>query len=105
MGLTVYWTQFAEDKLEDIYTYHKYKAGKRTANKLVNELVDVTLDLDQNPHIGQKEEFLSNRLQEFRYVVYKNYKIIYWIDIPNKMLLISNVFDTRQNPLKINRTP
>ncbi|KOS04690.1 plasmid stabilization protein [Flavobacterium akiainvivens] len=105
MGLTVYWTQFAENKLEDIYTYYKYKAGKRVAAKLVDELVDASINLDQSPYIGQREEFLSDRLQEFRYIVHKNYKIIYWIDIPNQMLLISNVFDSRQNPDKIKRTP
>jgi plasmid stabilization system protein ParE len=105
MGLTVYWTQFAEDKLEDIYTYYKYKAGIKIAGNLVNELVDATLRLHKNPDIGQREVLLSTRIQNFRYIIHKNHKIIYWIDAPNKMLLISNVFDTRQNPAKIKRIP
>lgn len=31
MGLTVYWTQFAEDKLDDIFEYYKFKAGIKVA--------------------------------------------------------------------------
>lgn len=105
MGLTVYWTQFAEDKLEDIYNYYKYKASARVAANLVNGIVEATLDLDTNPFIGQREELLLNRIQEFRYIVFQNYKIIYWIDELNSMILISNIFDTRQNPVKLDHTP
>lgn len=105
MGLTVYWTQFAEDKLEDIYTYYKFNAGSKIAERLVNGIINVTLELDKNPYIGQAEEFLAERLQAFRYIIHQNYKIIYWIDELNEMILVSNVFDTRQNPVKLNRTP
>ena len=63
----------------------------------------VALELIKNPFIGQKEDLLSDRIQEFRYIVFKNYKIIYWIDEVNKKILVSHVFDTRQNPDKINR--
>ena len=33
MELKVFWLQLAEDKLDDIYSYYKIKAGKRTAKK------------------------------------------------------------------------
>lgn len=105
MGLIVYWTQFAEDKLEDIFNYYVFKASIRVAGSLVDGIVEATLDLDKNPLSGQIEPNLSNRVQEFRYLIYKNYKIVYWIDTINEMVLISNVFDTRQNPQKLNRTP
>ena len=31
MELTVYWTQIAEDKLNDIFEYYKFNAGIRVA--------------------------------------------------------------------------
>ena len=62
MELTVYWTRFAEDKLDDI---------------------------------------LSTRPQNFRYLVFKNYKIIYWINQNKNRVDIVNIFDTRQSPLKM----
>ena len=103
--MTVYWTEFAEDKLEDIFIYYKFKAGTRIAKNLVNGIIDASLNLEQNPYIGQIEDLLSERNQGFRYLVFKNYKIIYWIDNKNKKVYISNIFDTRQNPDKIKITP
>ena len=101
MELTVYWTRLAEDKLDDIYDYFESKAGIRIAQKLIIGIIDKTVGLDKNPHIGQKEELLSDRHQNFRYLVFKNYKIIYWINQNKKRIDIVNVFDTRQNPLKM----
>lgn len=101
MGLTVYWTQFAENKLEDIFEYYKFKAGIRVAQTLVNGIIDISLSLEFNASGGQKEELLSERKQDFRYLVFKNYKIIYWIDEFKQIVFISNVFDTRQNPQKL----
>jgi plasmid stabilization system protein ParE len=103
MGLVVYWTQFAEDKLDDIFKYYELKASYRIAKKLVTGIIDKTIGLDKNPHIGQREELLLNRVQDFKYLVFKNYKIIYWINHDKNRIEIVNVFDTRQNPLKITK--
>lgn len=103
MELEVYWTQFAEDKLADIFEYYKYKAGIRVAKKLVDEIVDESLKLEKNPFSGQIEALLSDRVQEYRYIVHNNYKIIYWVDEVNKIIFVSHVFDTRQNPTKISK--
>ena len=101
MGLTVYWTHFAEDKLKDIFAYYEIKAGSQIAKKLVNGIVDKGIGLDKNPLIGQKEPLLIGRLEDFRYLVYKNYKIIYWTNEIRKRIEIVNVFDCRQNPTKM----
>jgi plasmid stabilization system protein ParE len=103
MELEVYWTQFAEDKLTDIFEYYNFNAGVKVAQNLVNGIIDESLKLSKNPFIGQKEDLLIARVQEYRYLVFKNYKIIYWVDEINKMILVSHVFDTRQNPIKMNR--
>jgi plasmid stabilization system protein ParE len=103
MELEVYWTQFAEDKLTDIFEYYHFNAGVKVAQNLVNGIIDESLKLRTNPFIGQKEDLLLNRVQEYRYLVFNNYKIIYWIDDINKMIFVSHVFDTRQNPIKMNR--
>ncbi len=101
MELEVYWTQFAQDKLKEIYDYYEIKASKKTALNLINGIIDQTIGLGNNPNIGQKEELLLNRPEEFRYLVFKNYKIIYWINSINNRIDVVNVFDTRQNPKKI----
>lgn len=66
MELTVFWTQFAEEKLEDIFHYYAFKASRQIAEKLVNELVDKTIDLEKNPKTGAKEDLLHDRKEDFR---------------------------------------
>ena len=72
----------------------------RVAKNLVNGIYNETLKLKIQSRIGQEEEFLKNRKQEFRYLVYKNYKVIYWINERENRIEINDVFDTRQNPTK-----
>lgn len=104
MGLEVYWTNFAEKELEKIFDYYNRKVSYQVAKKLTDGIYDEALKLEKQPKTGQIEELLKNRKQKFRYLVYKNYKIIYWINKPEERIEINDVFDTRQNPAKIERT-
>lgn len=104
MGLNVVWTRLAENKIEDIYKYYRTKIGLTVASNLINGIIDSTSDLEKSPFIGQVEPELKERPQEFRYLIFKNYKIIYWINENNKTVEIANVFDCRQNPIKMNET-
>lgn len=72
MDVEVYWTQFAEDKLTDIYEYYKFNAGITVARNLLNGIIDESLKLEKNSFIGQIEELLSDRVQKYRYLIYKN---------------------------------
>lgn len=51
----------------------------------------------------QIEDLLIDRKDGYRYIVCGNYKIIYSVDIELKLIKIADVFDTRQNPIKIKR--
>ena len=104
MGLEIYWLELAENKLEDIFGYYLVKTNKKVAEKLVDGIVDTTIGIEKQPEIGQIEISLKHRKQEFRYLVFKNYKIIYWVNYDFNRIEIANVFDTRQDPGKINET-
>ena len=56
MELTVYWTRIAENKLTDIYNYYEIEAGINVAERLVQGLIDRTINLEKNPFIGPKDE-------------------------------------------------
>jgi plasmid stabilization system protein ParE len=77
MEIGLYWTDFAQKELDGIYKYYRKKAGITIAKKLVNGIIDETIKLKSQPKIGQVESLLKNREDEFRYLVYKNYKVIY----------------------------
>ncbi len=101
MALKVFWTDFAKSALREIFDYHNRKAGIRISQRLVERLVKSTEILVKQPFTGQKEEMLSDRTECFRYLVFKNYKIIYWINQSAQSIEIIDVFDTRQNPAKL----
>jgi len=104
MGIKIYWTDFAKNELKNIFTYYKKEASLNVARKLVIEITKETLKLAEQPEIGQQEKLLLNDLKDFRYLIFKNYKIIYWINLKKNCIEILDVFDTRQNPVNIKRT-
>ncbi|MGD1318863.1 type II toxin-antitoxin system RelE/ParE family toxin [Chryseobacterium sp. 2R14A] len=104
MDLEVFWTQLAEDKLKDIFSYYKSKANIKTARKIVEEIIDKTINLNKNPEMGQIEILLEEKPQQFRYLVSGNYKVIYYVNAKAQKIIIVNVFDSRQNPEKLNQT-
>jgi toxin ParE1/3/4 len=72
--------------------------------KLISKIIKSPDKLKRATFIGQVEEFLNDRPIIYRYLVFKNYKIIYSVDEKNKLIKIADVFDTRQNPSKIKRS-
>jgi plasmid stabilization system protein ParE len=103
IGFRILWTDFAINQLKSIFDYHLIKASPNVAHKLVQKIIDATILLENNPQSGRKEDLLADRHQEFRFILVKNYKIIYWIDYKINLINISMVFDTRQNPKKISK--
>lgn len=104
MELKVFWTEFSENELRKIFEYYSKAASYEVAEQLVTGIFNETQKLKKQSEIGQVEELLKGRRQNFRYLVYKNYKIIYWINTQENRIEITDVFDTRQSPIKIART-
>jgi len=100
MAIKIFWTDFAKLQLRNIFDYYKLKASPKIAKNLVTGIVEKTNNLDFQKEIGQKEELLS-RKENFRYLIYKNYKIIYWFNEEKNRVEINDIFDARQNPIKI----
>ena len=101
--MKIVWSKFAETQLDKIYKYYENKAGPRIAKKIIIGIISEPKKLIKTPLIGPKEELLSQREFDYRYLIHKNYKLIYSIDAKNRFIKIADVFDTRQNPIKIKR--
>ena len=101
MEVKVFWSDTALSQLEEIYHYNKVRATIAVARKLIKSLIEKTIILELNPLVGEKEPLLAKRTFEYRYLVDKNYKIIYRFN-DNRVKIIS-VFDCRQNPEKIGK--
>lgn len=103
MELKIYWTDFSKKELKSIFNYYKEHASLNVARKLVIGITKEVLKLKKNPTIGQEEELLENDSREFRYLVFKSYKIIYFINANKNAIEIFDFFDTRQSPIKMKR--
>ena len=103
MVLKIEWTDFSKEELYKIFDYHKNKASIKVAKKLILGIRNETLILTSTPKIGQKEILLNQSEKEYRYLVFRKYKIIYRVDYSLGVVIITDVFDTRQNPIKISR--
>lgn len=103
MELVVYWTDFAKTELKNIFDYHKEEVGLKIAKQISKEIVKSTSALSSFPKGGEMEELLKGKKQEFRYIVSTHYKIIYWHNKTESRIEIVDVFDTRQNPVKMSR--
>jgi plasmid stabilization system protein ParE len=101
--LKVIWSDFAEARLDNILQYYYDNASEKVAAKIVRNIILKTSKLIENPYIGKIEELLSDREESYRYLVGANYKIIYSVDEENHLIKIADVFDTRQNPVKLKR--
>ncbi len=101
--MQIIWSDFADSQLDEIFEHYKEQAGIRVAKKHLKSIVLAPNLLSKNPEIGQKEELLEGRDIEYRYFLFKSYKLIYSVDSKKGFIKIADVFDTRQYPPKIKR--
>jgi toxin ParE1/3/4 len=98
--MKILWSDFSVQMLSEIYIYYKEKVHPELAKRILKELLEATRQLRNQPTSGQTEPALIKMGEGHRYIVRGNYKIVYK-PIPEG-LLITDVFDTRQNPSKLN---
>jgi len=98
--MKVLWSDFASESLREIYVYYKEVAGENTAGRIKNTIFSATNQLVRYPESGQIEDNLKILGEGHRYLVNGNYKIIY--KPVKEGLLVTDIFDTRQDPRKIN---
>ena len=98
--MKIVWTDFAIRNLKDIFDYYSTKANKKVAHKIRRQILNSSKQLKNNPYSGPVETNLTRLKKNHRYLVNGHYKLIY--RVYDKQVIINDVFDTRQNPSKIN---
>ena len=104
MELKVYWTDFAKMELQLIYEFLKTNATIVVAKNTINDITNEVKLLSNHPYLGKVEDLLLDRSRVFRVLISKDYKVIYWINTNKNQIEIWDVFNCKQNPVKIKRT-
>lgn len=97
--MEIIWTDFAIENLKIIFEFYAVKANKKVAHNIRKKIFNTTKQLINHPNSGQKELYLEKLEKDYRYVLSGNYKIIY--NVEDSKIIISDVFDSRQNPEKL----
>lgn len=97
--MKIIWTDFATNSLFEIYKYYREAASENVAQRIRIKIFHATRQLIKHPLSGQIETNLKKQGEDHRYLIEGNYKIIY--KRVKEGILITDVFDTRQDPVKI----
>jgi len=98
--MKIIWSDFASKMLQEVVVYYKNNVSPTIAKKIRNEIFKATIQLEKHPKMDQVELNLIRQNEGHRYLVEGNYKIIY--KEVKEGILITDIFDTRQDPQKIN---
>ena len=77
-----------------------------SALKKADEILDMAMSLDKNPHRGSKEPKLDFLGKEHRFLLYKvtprrQVKIIYFVDEPDLKVYVTDFFGTEMDDNKL----
>jgi len=100
--MQIVWSDFAINELNKVYRYYSENVGIKVAQMITTEVINKVDQLVLHPNSGSIEPQLVALNQAHRFLMSGNIKIIYRI-IESK-LIITDVFDCRQNPTKIFRS-
>ena len=95
----IIWTKLATDQFERTLKYLLAEQGLFYASIVYKEIIEKIDAPENHPLIGQKEPLLKHKRNEYRYLIAWSYKIIY--RYKNNKIVISRVFHTSRNPVKI----
>lgn len=95
----IVWSDKAVRALELIHAFIALDS-EIAAKKVIAGIVASVDHLISFPLAGSIEPRLEKLYYEYRYVVYRHYKVIYRLE-SDATIIIVLVFDTRQNPTKL----
>ena len=97
--MDIFWYTLAKRQLKATYFFYAEIAGKDVAKKMVKGIATRTNQLLKHPKSGILEQRLANRPFEYRYIIYRHFKIYYFV--ASESIQITAVFDSRQDPNKV----
>ena len=101
--IKVSWTPFALRCLEEIHDYVLNESKSESiADRLIDRIFKRTSQLSDFPESGQVEVFLKERSRS-RYLVEGFYKIVYVYRTEKSEVIITDIFHTSQDPIKLNK--
>ena len=101
--MQVKWDKRALKQLDKATEYGFWKFGEITAIRFYQKVRGYDSLLTEHPRMGKVESLLVGRRFEYRsLVVHEHYKLIYFINEAKERIVITNFWDTRREPKRLN---
>lgn len=102
---TVKWTDRAKAIRKELYMRGATEYGTLTALKMARKIESLTDVLSLFPCMGFREPLLDKRIPIFRAcLINKRFKIIYWYNEANDMVIIEDIWDTHRSPQNLTKS-
>lgn len=98
----VFVTHFALLQIQIIYNYYNLNISAKVAKNIKYYLLASIKSLKDEDVEWQQDCFLSYLGKNHRRLICGNYKIIYYLNIKENTIYVTDVFDSRQDPKKEN---
>ncbi|WP_026976432.1 type II toxin-antitoxin system RelE/ParE family toxin [Flavobacterium tegetincola] len=98
---TVVVTHFALKQIDSIYNYYLERVSKKIAEKIKLELLYAIKTLKNADVEWQEDEQLKYLNKNHKRLICGNYKIIHYCSQVENIVYVTDVFDSRQNPIKV----
>lgn len=98
--MQVFFSDQALLDMEGVREYFDEVAPNKT-DEIILSIIDRVLQLEEYPLSGPEEPFLKSVGLDRRFLIHGNYKIIYRVE---DNIYITQIFDARQDPLKMSET-
>lgn len=97
MPIRILWDNKAKSDLKLLFDFIKIKS-LRGANKVVQDIVNQTKGI----HFAEQYQVDELLGEPFRRIIVRDFKIIYKVQNETEIRILQ-IFDTRQNPNKLNK--
>lgn len=96
----VIWGKSAQKMERQILRYAVQNYTKASCEDIYKKFREAETNLAGNPFIGAREYYLAGRSKEYRSLfVPKYFKLVYYYDEAHNTVRISDVWDTRKEPV------
>lgn len=93
-------THFALYQINLIYDFYRIYASLKIAKKIKSDIITAIKTLKNKEVEWQEDEFLGYLNKKHKRLICGHYKIIYYYDINENRVYVTDVFDSRQDPVK-----
>lgn len=92
----------ARTEIENVIKYSKETFGESAATKFYTQLQQCFSRLLAHPFLGPTEPLLAKRKLQYRaLLVFKHFKLIYYVDEKQNIIHVVDLWDTRREPKRL----